>query len=246
MSSDADPPRVDPGRAADPDGPIVERIRGGETALYEVLVRRYNQRLYRVARAFLHDDSEAEDVMQEAYLKAFEALPRFEGRARFSTWLTRILINCALAHLRRPSRRREVALDFAETGARAAAGVDDSPRNVPDLPLMQDQIGRLIESALDTLPSPYRVVFIMRELERMSVADTSAILGISRENTKVRLHRAKRRLREELRRRMPDIALYGFRGERCDNLTRRVMDRVAAMAPAGQSRPRSVWPTPRS
>lgn len=204
---------------ADPDAAIVERIRGGETSLYEVLIRRYNQRLFRIARSFLHDDAEVEDVMQEAYLKAFTALPRFQGRALFSTWLTRILINCALAYLRHRSRQADVALDALE--GRAAA--DDAG----ELSIAQDQIGRLIEKTIDTLPAKYRVVFVMRELEEMSVAETAATLGISPSNAKVRLHRAKRLLREGLRRRMPDISIYGFLGDRCDALTRRVMEKVA-------------------
>ena len=232
--------------SADPDAPILERIRAGETALYEVLIRRYNQRLFRVARAFLHDDSEAEDVMQEAYLKAFVALPRFQGRARFSTWLTRILINCALAHLRRSSRRREVTLELAEDGGPTGAGPAATPPEAEDFRLMREQFGRLIESTLEALPSRYRAVFIMREIEEMSVAETAAALGITAENTKVRLHRARRLLREGLKQRMPDITLYGFLGGRCDALTRRVMDRVAMTAAGGQPDFFPVWPTPRS
>ncbi len=203
----------------DPDAAIVERIRDGETSLYEVLIRRYNQRLYRVARAFLHDDTEVEDIMQETYLKAFKALPRFQGKALFSTWLTRILINCALTYLRRRSRRAEIALDALEE--RTAA------EDVGELAIAQEQIGRLIEKSLDSLPAKYRVVFIMRELEQMSVAETAASLGISPVNAKVRLHRAKRLLREGLQRQMPDISVYGFLGKRCDALTKRVMEKIA-------------------
>jgi RNA polymerase sigma-70 factor, ECF subfamily len=221
--------------SAQADAAIVERIRNGEPALYEVLVRRYNQRMYRVARSFLHDEAEAEDVMQEAYLKAFTALPRFQGRAQFSTWLTRILINCALAHLRTRSRRREVALDdVMGPTVRTAQGNREAGRSDGDLRIAQEQIGRLIERTLETLPSKYRIVFAMRELEEMSVAETAAALGISPENTKVRLHRAQRLLREGLRRRMPDIALYGFLGGRCDALTSRVMEAIALLPAAGQ------------
>jgi RNA polymerase sigma factor (sigma-70 family) len=208
-------------RVDDPDAGLVSRIIGGETRLYEVLIRRYNQRLYRVARAFLHEDAGVEDVMQEAYLKAFAALPQFQGRALFSTWLTRILVNCALAYLRSRARREEVAWDAVEALPSRDEGEEVTP-------LMQEQIGRLLENAIDALPARYRVVFVMRELSKMSVAETAASLGISPANTKVRLHRAKRLLREELQRQVPEISLYGFLGDRCDLLTRRVMERIAS------------------
>ncbi len=212
---------------ADPDGAIVERIRGGETDLYEILIRRYNQRLYRVARAFLHDDAGVEDVMQEAYLKAFTGLARFQGRSTFSTWLTRILINCALAYLRGRTRRAEVGLDAA--AATDAARASD-PRREGDRMMAQEQVGRLLEHAIDALPEGYRIVFVMRELEDMNVADTAACLGISAANAKVRLHRAKRTLRDYLLRQMPDIAPYRFSGTRCDRLTMRVMERLREMS----------------
>jgi RNA polymerase sigma-70 factor (ECF subfamily) len=219
-----------PVRADDPDDAIVERVRGGETDLFEVLIRRYNQRLYRLARAFLHGDAGVEDVMQEAYLRAFAGLPRFQGEARFSTWLTRILINCALAHIRTRSRRGEVTLDAVGE----AAGGDGLP-GAPGTPgstasaeqrVEQEQFGRLIERAMEMLPAKYRVVFVMREIEGISVAETAASLGISPVNAKVRLHRAKGLLREAVRRQMPDISVYGFLGDRCDRLTVRVMSAI--------------------
>jgi len=204
-------------RVDDPDAALVERIVRGETRLYEDLIRRYNQRLFRVARAFLHEDAGVEDVMQEAYLKAFAALPQFQGKALFSTWLTRILINCALSYLRSRRRREEVAL---EDGMRAQEADMVTP-------LMKEQIGHLLEAAIDTLPSRYRVVFVMRELSKMSVSETAGSLGISAANAKVRLHRAKKLLRQELERQMPDISLYSFLGDRCDALTQRVMEQIA-------------------
>ncbi len=216
----------------DPDTQIVERVRDGETFLYEVLVRRHNQRLYRVARAFLHDEAEVEDVMQEAYLKAFTGLPRFQGKALFSTWLTRILINCALASLRSRARRVEVALDAAQG---RAAEEDDK-----ELALAQKQMARRIECTVDALPPNYRVVFVLRELEHMSVAETAAVLGISPSNAKVRLHRAKRLLREGLRQQMPDISLYGFLGDRCNALTKRVMEKVGVLSGRRQNRTQAV------
>lgn len=219
--SPASPVHVD-----DPDDAIVERVRNGETELFEILIRRHNQRLYRLARAFLREDAGVEDVMQEAYLKAFAGLTRFQGEARFSTWLTRILINCALAHIRTRSRRGEVTLDAA---ALAADGDRDGVPDTADSAerkVEQEQFGRMIERSIEMLPVKYRVVFVMREIEGISVAETAASLGISPVNAKVRLHRAKGLLREAVRHQMPDMSVYGFLGERCDRLTDRVMSAI--------------------
>jgi len=237
--------RVQPPRGVDDsDETIVHRVQEGETELYEVLVRRYNRRVYRVARAVLRDETGVEDVMQEAYLRAFTALPRFQGRARFSTWLTRIVINCALAHRRRQSRRAEVALEtVAEPAARSwsAAREGDAGLSADDLRILQQQVGRLIEKTLETLPPSYRTVFVLRELEELSVAETAACLGISPVNAKVRLHRAKKLMKEGLRRQMPDLVTYPFLGERCDTLTARVMARVREIA-RRQAFPRPAAP----
>ncbi len=213
--------RISP-RSDDPDGPIVERIRQGETYLFEILVRRYNQRLHRVARAFLHDEPEVEDVMQEAYLRAFANLSRFQGKALFSTWLTRILVNCAQARIRSRFRKPEVALDILdEQGAAIATETNEEQRL---------EIRQLLEQAIDRLPEKYRVVFVMRELEKASVAETAASLGLSQVNVKVRQHRAKRLLRESLRRQIPEIVLYGFDDEGCDRMAKRVMEELTQLA----------------
>ncbi len=234
MSSQSMSSAPAPATALDPDGAIVERIRAGETVLYEVLIRRYNQRLYRVARAFLHDDSGIEDVMQEAYLKAFTGLSRFQGRARFSTWLTRILINCAVAYVRSRSRRAEVTLDSAvENGI--AVGGHSTFETEGEQTVAREQIGKLIDQAIDSLPVAYRVVFVLRELEHMTVADTAACLGISSTNAKVRLHRAKKLLRDSLRSRIPEIVPYRYLGERCDRMTARVMNKIESIGRQGLS-----------
>lgn len=206
-----------------PDSTIVERIRGGEAQLYEVLVRRHNQRLFRIARAFLHEDADIEDVMQEAYLKAYAGLPHFQGRALFATWLTRILINCARERLRAQSRKPEITLDASE-----AAEVEGRyQESDAEQKVIQEELGGLIERAIERLPAGYRAVFIMLELEKATVAQTAACLGLSRVNVKVRHYRAKRLLRESLCRQLPDISLYRFGGDRCDRMTRCVMDALA-------------------
>lgn len=220
-------------RADDPDSEIVERIREGETRLYEQLIRRHNQRLFRVARAFLRDADDVQDVMQEAWLRAYAGLSRFQGRALFSTWLTRILINCAREHVRRRSRRPEVALDTIDESGAAMIDHRASDSN-GERRVEQEQVGLLIEKAIDTLPVAYRAVFVMREVEKAPVAETAACLGLSPVNVKVRLHRAKRLLRGSIVQDMPDISLYSFLGERCDALTRRVMEAITTGGGLGE------------
>ena len=217
-------------RAPDPDAEILRRVLSGETALYALLIRRYNQRLFRIARAVLRDDAEVEDVMQEAYLRAYANLPRFQGRSLFSTWLTRILINCALAHLRARARRSEVALEAAQREGEVEDAAAAAAAQREELRAAQAQVSAVLEQTVDVLPPRYRVVFVMRELEGMSVAETSAALGLSPANTRVRLHRAKLLLREELRSRLPDLSVYPFLGRRCETFTARVMARVAALS----------------
>jgi RNA polymerase sigma-70 factor (ECF subfamily) len=217
-------------RVDDPDGAIVARILEGEADLYEVLIRRHNQRIYRVARAFLRDDGEVEDVMQEAYLRAYAGLPRFQGRALFSTWLTRIVINCASSRIRNRVRRGEVEIDSLDERESSGVGVP-APEEGGEQNVMREQVGRLLEKAIEELPANYRIVFVMRELEKASVAETAACLRISPSNVKVRLHRAKRSLRQSLSREVPDIALYAFDGDHCDRVARRVMGALGENAP---------------
>jgi RNA polymerase sigma factor (sigma-70 family) len=232
MSSDTSEHALSAAVVPDPDGVIIERIRNGEVRLYEVLIRRHNQRLYRVARAFLGDSGEIEDVMQDTYLKAYAALSNFQGRSLFSTWLTRVLINCALVRLRASSRHAEIPLDAVDERA-AYPGHTAPPEMSGEQKVLREQIGRLIEKAIDTLPPKYRVVFVMRELEKASVAETAAGLGITPANVKVRFHRARRLLQESLRREMPDVSVHEFFGARCDGLTVRVMAALVD-SPSGQ------------
>jgi len=209
------------GPAALSDEEIVERTRAGEIALFELLMRRYNQRLYRIARAIVGDASEAEDVVQDAYVRAYEHLDQFAGRARFSTWLTRIAVHEASARLRRRGRYMGIDDDMP-TLASAAAG--------PEERTADRELGHVIEEAVDALPEVYGAAFVLRDVEGLSTAETAACLGISAETVKTRLHRARAILRNHITARIGVAARDAFRfaGARCDQTVAAVMARIAA------------------
>ena len=202
------------------DEEVVDRILAGETALFELLMRRYNQRLYRVTRALLGDNGEAEDVTQDAYVRAFEHLDQFAGRARFSTWLTRIAVHEASARLRRRSRLIDIE-ESMPTLASAAAG--------PEQRAADHELGRAIEAAVDALPEVYGSVFMLREVEGLSTAETAACLEINEETVKTRLHRARALLRNHITARIGATVreTFQFAGARCDRTVAAVMARIA-------------------
>jgi RNA polymerase sigma-70 factor (ECF subfamily) len=200
------------------DGEIVQRVQAGETALFEVLMRRHNQRVYRVARAVLKDEVEAEDVMQQAYINAYLHLGQFEQRAQFSTWLTRITVREALARRRR-SRPEETVDTFDRTQA-------DQPD--PEHQAYAGEIGRLIERAVDALPEGYRLVFMLRDVDGLSTLETAETLDLGEEAVKTRLHRARamvrRTIRDELGGATPSA--FQFAAPRCDRVVAGVLARL--------------------
>jgi len=205
--------------AALSDEEIVVRILGGETALFELLMRRYNQRLYRITRAIVRNDGEAEDVVQDAYVRAFEHLDQFAGRARFSTWLTRIAVHEASARVRRRGRQIDIE-ESMPTLASAAAG--------PEQRAADHELAQAIEAAVEALPRVYSSVFILREVEGLSTAETAACLDINAETVKTRLHRARALLRNHIAARIGVAAreTYQFAGARCDRTVAAVMARI--------------------
>jgi RNA polymerase sigma-70 factor (ECF subfamily) len=207
------------------DEEVVSRILTGEIALFEVIMRRYNQRLYRVARAILRNDGDAEDVVQDAYVRAYEHLGQFAGRAAFSTWLTRIAVHEALARKRRNGRLEE--LEAVQNKDDSSSILKSSVPN-PESQSAQTQTRQLLEEAIETLPSDYRTVVVLRDVEEMNVAETAAILEVSEALVKTRLHRAHAMLRKELftrgQGRVAD--LYPFLGARCDRMVRAVLERI--------------------
>jgi RNA polymerase sigma factor (sigma-70 family) len=201
------------------DEQVVSRVLSGERDIYEVIVRRHNLKLYRVARGILKDEEEIEDVMQEAYLKAFEKLHQFKGKSSFSTWLTRILINSAFARFNEQKRHHMLEIDKLSEDALVAPEEQASEPS----PEMRASLRTALESAISSLPSSYRSVFMLREMTGMTTADTAFCLDISEENVKVRLHRAKEMLKKILRQGFGETDLFEFGDARCDALTGRVM-----------------------
>lgn len=218
------------------DEEVVARVLSGETALFEILMRRYNQRLYRVSRIILRDDAEAEDVMQDAYVRAYEHLHQFAGKAAFSTWLTRIAIHEALARKRRRGRQEE--LDALPMNGESMAIMKSSDPS-PEATTATAQARELLEQAIERLPESYRTVVVMREVEDMSVAETAFSLGVTEAVIKTRLHRAHAMLRKELYSRAKDRApdLYQFHAVRCDRVVKAVFERIQATGSSPRSSP---------
>jgi RNA polymerase sigma-70 factor (ECF subfamily) len=209
-----------------PDAEIVRRVLAGEVALFEVLMRRHNPLVYRTIRAILRDESEVEDAMQQAYLRAYSHLGEFEGHSAFSTWLVRIAVNEALGRVRSEAR---------------FAVVDEVPE--PEEVFMSESVGSpelrasareavaLVEQNIDALPVSYRSVFMLRDVEELSTAEVAEILGITEESVRVRLHRAHLSLRDALFARVKASAreAFPFLAPRCDRIVAGVLGRIAPM-----------------
>jgi RNA polymerase sigma-70 factor (ECF subfamily) len=207
------------------DDAIVHQVLAGSTALFELLMRRYNERIYRTARAIVRDDREAEDVMQQAYVNAFSNLRQFKGQAQFSTWLTRIAVNEALARLRR--RDRYTPLDDNQPERETLMAKNPAPD--PERQAFGAELRELLESAIDRLPDGSREVFVLREVEDLSTAETAASLGVSEDVVKTRLSRARAALRRDLFERTGAVASDAFRflRPRCDRVVEQVLARLA-------------------
>jgi RNA polymerase sigma-70 factor (ECF subfamily) len=210
------------------DEEVVERVLAGDTALYEVVMRRYNTRLYRVARSILRNHGEAEDVMQDAYVRAFQHLGQFRGRAKFSTWLTRIAVNEALARERK-ARRFE---DWDDMNENQQDEIGATPRKSnPESETASVEMSKILELAIEKLPEGYRTVVMMRDVEDMTTAETAECLSLTEENVKIRLHRAHGMLRKELYQnaRISAADAFPFHAPRCDRVVANVFARLAAL-----------------
>ena len=208
-----------PERTGPTDEETVARVLAGETALFETLMRRYNQRVYRVVLSVVANPGEAEDVTHDAWVRAFEHLAQFAGRARFSTWLTRIAVHEALARRRRLGRHVPIE-DSMETLR--------SPTASPEQRVADHELGAVIEAAFAVLPQVYRSVFMLREVEGLSTVETAACLELNEETVKTRLHRARALLRNQITARIGMSAKEAFRfaGARCDGTVAAVMARI--------------------
>ena len=222
------------GRASRPipaemsDLELVREIRQGNGWYFEPLMRRYNQRLFRVARAIVRDDAEAEDVIQQAYVNAYLHLHQFAERARFSTWLTRIAIHEALGRLRKAGRMPH---GDGAVGEESAMERVRSPGQDPEEHAYNRELAAIIEQAISKLPGTFRSVFMLRDVEGLSTQETAECLGVNEDTVKTRLHRARAHLRRELTARVGASAssAFQFEGGRCDRVVVGVMARLAAL-----------------
>lgn len=210
------------------DEELVAQVRAGNTALYEALMRRYNQRLFRIARSILRDDDEAEDVMQETYVRAYASLHQFAGKAQFSTWLAKIAVYEASSRLRKRKRVMEFPAAPADPGGAVMESVK-SPEPDPEQRLLSREAALFLQQAVDALPDAYRCVFVLRAIENMSTSETAACLDLTEEAVKVRLLRARQMLRDELYERAgaSSSQAFQFLGMRCDRIVGRVINRIA-------------------
>jgi RNA polymerase sigma-70 factor (ECF subfamily) len=219
------------------DAELVRRTARNDETAFETIMRRHNGRLFRVARAILKDDAEAEDALQEAYIDAYRNIGKFRGDANLSTWLTRIVINQALGRLRK-RKRDGVVVPFAtphwSDQEHEEGTVADTRTDSPETAAIRADIRRLLEQKLDELPTAFRMVFIMREVEDMTVEETAACLSIPSATVRTRLFRARALLRESLSRDLDSASaeIFAFAGERCDRIVARSLERFRVLAAA--------------
>ena len=209
------------------DETVIGRVKEGEIALFEIVMRRYNQRLYRIIRSILGTDSDVEDVLQEAYMKAYGHLGQFEGRSSFATWLTKIAVYEAMARARRGRRFQPLAVatgDDENPVEELRSGLPDPEQNAA-----QHELMRLIEEAVDHIPDSFREVFVMREIEQMNQAETAECLGIKEETVKTRLHRARGQIESYLLTRAGQgiRTAYSFGDSRCTRIVTIVLQEIA-------------------
>ena len=205
---------------------VARLIAAGDRAQFTMLIRQYNRRLYRLARATLRDDAEAEDALQDAYLSAYHAMSKFRGDAALSTWLSRLVLNECLGRIRRGNRRSRVVPLVSSSEEMGLVAEELSRR--PERIVARAQIRGLLEQKLDDLPEAFRVVFVLRSVEELSVEETAEVLGIPAATVRSRYFRARGLLREALAQEI-DLAerdLFEFGGSRCDRICARVLARL--------------------
>jgi RNA polymerase sigma-70 factor, ECF subfamily len=218
------------------DGELVARTARGDQAAFEAMMRRYNGKLFRIARSILKDDTEAEDALQDAYLQAYRRIDEFRGDAQLATWLTRIVINQALMRLRKQKRDR-VVVPFRDRSATSAReeieDVADQQAESPSTAVLRAEVRRMLERRIDELPVAFRTVFVMREVEDMTVQEIAACLSIPETTVRTRLFRARALLRQSLERDVDAATadIFGFAGARCDRIVAAVLERVEMEPP---------------
>ena len=207
------------------DSELIERIRKGDKPLFEAVMRRYNQRLFRLGRSLLRDDSEAEDVLQDAYVRAYAHLDQLEDASRLASWLSHIVVHECRARLRKRGRHMQLV---EQAGKGAPVRIVPGPTADPEEQALNHQLGGVLASAIDSLSIGYRAVFVLRDVEGLSTAEVANSLGITEMAVKTRLHRARASLRDELFSRIGAAALppFSFDGARCDRIVESVLSRI--------------------
>ena len=206
------------------DPEIILKIIDGETRLFEILIRRYNPYLYRIGRTYDYTHADTEDLMQEVYVQAFFNLSGFQNRSSFKTWLTRIMLNSCYQKKQKMQFQREIAL-VNNTNENLSPLFHESSNT--EKTMVNKELGNVLENALKRIPEDYRIVFTLRELNGLSVADTTEALRISESNVKVRLNRAKKLLRTEIERMYSPEEIYEFNLRYCDRMVERVMKEIS-------------------
>ena len=217
-----------PQRAQAEDHDLVSNAAAGDARAFEALMRRHNRQMFRTARAILRDDAEAEDALQEAYIRAYRSLAGFRADARFSTWLARIVVNEALMRLRKTTRRASIVPIQAAAPVEEVEGIRGDAMDKPESAAERAEMRRLLEAEIDSLPDLYRTVFMLRAVEELSVEETAAVLEMPAATVRTRFFRARSLLREALAQKI-DMACedaFSFAGSRCDRIVANVMARI--------------------
>jgi RNA polymerase sigma-70 factor, ECF subfamily len=207
---------------------LARRAVARDGAAFRTIMKKYNQRLYRIARSIIPNNSEAEDIVQEAYVRAFAHLENFRGESKLATWLSRIVINEALGRLRKKRRAAEIAGSERVAEAQIIQFPSTMSYDDPERTMAQRQILQLVERATDKLPDVFRTVFIARVIEGLSIEETAELLDIRPETVKTRLHRARALVRKELDEQIGPVLLdaFPFAGRRCERMTTTIMKRL--------------------
>ena len=205
---------------------VIQRILAGEKELYEILVKRNNQKLYRIIRTYLKDEAEIEDIMQNTYIKAFTKLYQFNQASSFSTWLIRIGINEALARLKEKGKLYHLNEPSDNLKRNTILEIPDHKQLNPQDRMIRNEAKQLLENTIDSLDIKYKMVYVMKEVEEMSLKEISIALDLTIANVKIRLHRSKGMLKDKLYEVTNDITIYEFGFSRCDRVTKNVMEQI--------------------
>jgi RNA polymerase sigma-70 factor, ECF subfamily len=214
--------------AALEDADLVRRALARHGGAFRAIMQKHNRRLYRIARGILRNNADAEDAVQDAYVSAFTNLGSYRGESALATWLSRIVMNEALGRLRKRNTVDIAALEPARSEAEIIQFPLSTPNDDPERTMAQRQILQLVEQATDNMPETFRLVFVTRVIEGMSVEETSELLGIKPETVKTRLHRARQLVRDQLDEQIGPVLMdaFPFAGRRCERMTEAVMKRL--------------------